>query len=148
MPKARSLPPAPLPVGAMPAASGEYAEYIAQALATEGGHLSVGRGGATLHFGQSRLSGCREERIKTECIAAGLPVIDSRMVPFAAVWRLAVSGPMAAVGQQPGEPPYHAFTYAPLRRSRRPTAGPGPRCSISHRRVPRGEKSERAAPVS
>ncbi|MGH2891089.1 MAG: hypothetical protein ACRDNJ_15835, partial [Solirubrobacteraceae bacterium] len=34
------------------------------------------------------------DQIKTECAAAGLPVIDSRIVPFDVVWRLAVPGPM------------------------------------------------------
>ena len=59
---------------------GEYDAYIARALATEGGHLSIGRGGATLHFERGRLSGCSEDAIKTAAIAAGLPVIDSRNV--------------------------------------------------------------------
>ncbi len=60
----------------------QYEEYIARALATEGGHLSIGRGGATLYFERGWLSGCHEERIKAEAIAARLPVIDSRSVPF------------------------------------------------------------------
>jgi hypothetical protein len=92
----------------------EYAEYITRALATEGGHLSIGRGGATLYFERGWLSGCHEERIKAEAIAAGLPVIDSRSVPFDRVRDLAVRGPMVAVGEPPSPPPYHAFTYAPL----------------------------------
>ena len=92
----------------------EYAEYIAGALATQGGHLSVGRGGATLYFERGWLSGCHEERIKAEAIAAGLPVIDSRSVPFDLVWDLAVHGPMVAVGEPPSPPPYHPFAYAPL----------------------------------
>ena len=92
----------------------EYAEYIARALATEGGHLSIGRGGATLYFERGWLSVCHEERIKAEAIAAGLPVIDSRSVPFDRVWDLAVRGPMVAVGEPPSSPPYHAFAYAPL----------------------------------
>ena len=83
-------------------------------LATEGGHLSIGRGGATLHFERGRLSGCAEDAIKTAAIAAGLPVIDSRNVPFDEVWALAVRGPMIAVGEPPGSPPYHALSYAPL----------------------------------
>jgi len=33
-------------------------------------------------------------------IAAGLPVIDSRVVAFKGIVRLAVRGPMAAVGEQ------------------------------------------------
>ena len=92
----------------------EYEEYIARALATQGGHLSIGRGGATLYFERGWLSGCHEERIKAEAIAAGLPVIDSRSVPFDLVWDLAVRGPMVAIGQPPSPPPYHAFAYAPL----------------------------------
>ena len=92
----------------------QYEEYIARALATEGGHLSIGRGGATLYFERCRLSGCHEERIKAEAIAAGLPVIDSRSVPFNRVKDLAVRGPMVAVGEPPSPPPYHAFAYAPL----------------------------------
>ena len=92
----------------------EYEEYIARALATEGGHLSIGRGGATLYFERGWLSGCHEERIKAEAIAAGLPVIDSRSVSLDRVWDLAVPGPMVAVGEPPSSPTYHALAYAPL----------------------------------
>ncbi len=61
----------------------DYDEYITSALCTEGGHLSIGRGGFTLFYAPGvRLSGCDRESIKTCCIAAGLPVIDSRMVAF------------------------------------------------------------------
>jgi hypothetical protein len=60
------------------------------------------------------LSGYDCENIKVCCIGAGLPVIDSRTVPFEDVVRLAVRGPMAAVGKEPSPPPYHAFSYAPL----------------------------------
>jgi hypothetical protein len=68
-----------------------------------------------LHFGRgATLSGYDCETIKACCIAAGLPVIDSRMVAFEDVTRLAVRGPMAAVGEDPSPPPYHAFSYAPL----------------------------------
>jgi hypothetical protein len=94
--------------------SREYGDYIARALATAGGHLSIGRGGATLYFARGWLSGCHPEKIKAEAIAAGLPVIDSREVPFDAVYDLAVRGPMIAVGEPPGDPPYHALSYAPL----------------------------------
>ena len=92
----------------------EYDAYIARALATEGGHLSIGRGGATLHFERSRLSGCAEDVMKAAAIAAGLPVIDSRNVPFETAWALAVRGPMIAVGEAPSPPPCHALSYAPL----------------------------------
>src|SRR3954469_7750726 len=43
-----------------------YAAEIARALATPGGHLSIGRGGFTLHYGNARLSGYDCETIKAE----------------------------------------------------------------------------------
>jgi hypothetical protein len=89
--------------------------YIARALATEGGHLSIGRGGFSLYYDRgAHLSGYDCEPVKGACIAAGLPVIDSRMVDFVIVARLAIDGPMIAVGEPPSMPPYHAFSYAPL----------------------------------
>jgi hypothetical protein len=92
-----------------------YDEYIASALGTEGGHLSIGRGGFSLHHAAGAyLSGYDCERVKACCIAAGLPVIDSRVVPFEDVVRLAVRGPMVAVGERASPRPYHAFSYAPL----------------------------------
>jgi hypothetical protein len=93
----------------------DYDEYIASALRTDGGHLAIGRGGFTLYYAHgARLSGYDCEQVKTCCIAAGLPVIDSRMVAFEDVVRLAVRGPMAAVGEEVSPPPYHALSYAPL----------------------------------
>jgi hypothetical protein len=95
--------------------SRDYDDYIASALRTEGGHLSIGRGGFTLYYSHgARLSGYDCEQIKACCIAAGLPVIDSRLVAFEDVVRLAVRGPMAAVGEEATPPPYHALSYAPL----------------------------------
>ena len=92
-----------------------YDDYVASALCTEGGHLSIGRGGYTLYYAHgARLSGYDCEQVKSCCIAAGLPVIDSRMVPFEDVVRLAVRGPMAAVGEEASPPPYHALSFAPL----------------------------------
>jgi hypothetical protein len=93
----------------------DYGQYITSALRTEGGHLSIGRGGFTLHFGRgARLSGYDCESFKARCIAVGLPVIDSRMVAFEDVVRLAVRGPMVAVGEEASPPPYHALSFAPL----------------------------------
>jgi hypothetical protein len=93
----------------------DYDDYIGSALRTEGGHLSIGRGGFMLYYARgARLSGYDCESIKACCVAAGLPVIDSRIVAFEDVVRLAVSGPMAAVGEDPSPPPYHALSYAPL----------------------------------
>ena len=92
-----------------------YDSYITQALATDGGHLAIGHGGFSLYFGRgAHLSGYDDDAIKAACIAAGLPVIDSRKVEFSTLARLVVSGPMVAVGEPPSRPPYHAFSYAPL----------------------------------
>jgi hypothetical protein len=91
----------------------DYDDYIASALRTEGGHLSIGRGGFTLfHASGARLSGYDCEPIKARCIAAGLPVIDSRMVAFEEVVRLAVRGPMVAVGEAPSPAPPRCSTSA------------------------------------
>jgi len=93
----------------------DYRDYITSALHTEEGHLSVGRGGFILYFGRgARLSGYDCEHIKTCCIAAGLPVINSRVVAFEDVVRRAVRGPMVAVGEEASPPPYHALSFAPL----------------------------------
>lgn len=91
-----------------------YADYIDQAKQTVGGHLDIGRGGFTLHFGTARLSGYDCDQIKSLCIAAGLPVIDSREAPIDIVARLAVNGPMIAVNRDPDPHPWHALAYAPL----------------------------------
>ncbi|MBV8914662.1 MAG: hypothetical protein JOZ05_16675, partial [Acetobacteraceae bacterium] len=70
-----------------------YNAEIMTALATPGGHLSLGRGGFTLYFGNARLSGYDCETIKAEALTAGLALIDSRPAPFELVAVLAVSGP-------------------------------------------------------
>jgi hypothetical protein len=94
---------------------GDYGDYIASALKTDGGHLSIGRGGFILHFGNgSRLSGYDCDHIKACCIEAGLPVIDSRMVDFDEVVHLSVNGPVVAVGGDADPSPWHALSFAPL----------------------------------
>src|SRR5258708_3144421 len=93
----------------------DYGQYITSALQTEGGHLSVGRGGFILYFGRgARLSGYDCEHTKPSCISPAFPVIDSRMVAFEDVVRLAVRGPMVAIGEEASPPPYHALSFAPL----------------------------------
>lgn len=93
----------------------DHAEEIAQARATEGGHLSIGRYGFTLYFGAgAMLSGYDCDGIKAECIAAGLPIIDSREASFDKLVRLVLRGPMVAVGRAADPEPYHALSYAPL----------------------------------
>ena len=61
----------------------------------------------------ARLGGYDCEPVKACCVAADLPVIDSGMVAFEDVVRLAVSRPMPAAGDAPNSPP-HAFSDAPL----------------------------------
>jgi len=88
---------------------------IDQARDTEGGHLSIGRGGFTLRFADGpTLSGHDPEPIKATCIGAGLPVIDNRLVPFDAVVRLTLHGPMVAVGRPDSPLPWHGFAHIPL----------------------------------
>ena len=83
-----------------PEAEERYGHHIREALTTEGGHLAIGRGGFTLYFARGAyLSGHDCEAIKTACIAAGLPVIDSRGLAFEVVCDLAMRGPMVAVGE-------------------------------------------------
>lgn len=91
-----------------------YSADIARALATPGGHLALGRGGFSLQYQNGSLSGYDTETIKPQAIAAGLPVIDSRPVDFDDVAKLAISGPMIAVGRNSDLEPWHAFSYAPL----------------------------------
>ena len=76
---------------------------------------SIGRGGFTLYYARgARLGGSDCERVKACCVAAALPVIDSGMVAFEDVVRLAVSRPMPAVGEASNSPPYLALSYAPI----------------------------------
>jgi len=91
-----------------------YYPEIAHALATPGGHLSIGRGGFCLHHDHTQLSGYDEDIIKQAAIAVGLPVIDSRPIPFDIATKLVIRGPMIAVNQTPSPTPWHAFSYAPL----------------------------------
>ncbi len=91
-----------------------YASYINRAIKTQGGHLHIGRGGFTLHFGRSRLSGYGSDPIKAMAIDAGLPVIDSTLAPIDLVAKLVVRGPMIALDCEPDHRPWHAYAYAPL----------------------------------
>jgi hypothetical protein len=94
----------------------DYSADIYAALATQGGHLSIGRGGFTLHYGDgAMLAGYGWEAIKAQCIAAGLPVIDSRCVAFDVVAHLTLAGPLVAVDREPEPAPWHGLSFAPLR---------------------------------
>ena len=90
-------------------------ERIKRTLAVENGHLWIGRGDYTLHYANATtLSGYDVERMKADCIAAGLPVIDSRDLDFDLVMQLAYRSPLIAVGEPPDPQPWHALAKAPL----------------------------------
>jgi hypothetical protein len=93
----------------------DYGDYITSALQTEG-RLSLGgrRRLNPLVWTRHPPQRLRLRAYQTCCIAAGLPVIDSRVVAFEDVVRLAVRGPMVAVGEEASPPPYHALSFAPL----------------------------------
>ncbi len=91
------------------------AERISRALAVDGAHLFIEQGGYTLyHQRGTTLSGYDVVPMKAACIAAGLAVIDSRMLPFDTALQLAIHSPMIAVGEPPDAQPWHGWTYAPL----------------------------------
>ena len=93
----------------------DYSAEIDAALATQGGHLSVGRGGFTLHYRNgATLSRFGCEAIEAQCIAAGLPVMDSRCLAFDVVAHLTLAGPLVAVGREPEPAPWHGLAFAPL----------------------------------
>jgi len=91
------------------------AGYIRQALSAEGGHLSMHSGGARLHYAcGAYVSGFECETIKAACLAAGLPVIDGRKVPFGPLYALIVEAPRVAVGKPADARPWNSLSDAPL----------------------------------
>jgi len=91
------------------------ADYIRQALSVEGGHLSMGYGGATLHFARGAyVSGFECETIKAACLATGVPVIDGRTVAFGPLYALVVEAPRVAVGKPADPLPWNSLSDAPL----------------------------------
>lgn len=93
----------------------EQTDHIAQALRVPGAHLFIGRGGYTLHFAQgSRLSGYDPDRMKTECIARGLPVIDTRDIPLDILVVEVIRNPLVAVGEEASPEPRGSLDLAPL----------------------------------
>jgi len=92
------------------------ADAIGNALATEGGHLFVHDRGYTLHLeGGATLGGFRIEAFKAACVAAGLPVIDTRTLDPVTAFRLAARTPMVAIARPANPPPWTGTTWAPLR---------------------------------
>ena len=97
-------------------AADDVADCILQALASEGGHLEVSRFGHTLHYGRDRETDQGEvEELKRTCLAAGLPVIDTRDVPANLLGWLALSRPLVAVGRPADPRPWETLSFAPLR---------------------------------
>ena len=93
-----------------------HSELIEEALRTDGGHLSIGRGGFSLYFKRGAdLSGYDCEPIKAECIARGLPVIDTREVPIDILTIEVIRNPMIAVGEEPDPEPWGSIAKAPLK---------------------------------
>jgi len=96
-------------------ASANWSADIERALTVEGGHLAVGRYGYSLYYARGcSLSGYDLDDMKAACIAAGLPVIDSRTADIVKVATVVIRGPMVAVGETPSAPPWHALSYTPL----------------------------------
>ena len=129
-------------------AQSHYADLIAEALSTEGGHLSIGRGGFILWYGDGcRLLGYDPKPIKAACIEAGLPVIDSRGVAFDAVARLVFRGPWSPSARRPTRHRMARSATRPWRRSRRPTAPSAPRWSTcrNQRRMNPGHEAHAGA---
>lgn len=115
-----------------PKSTPDYSVDIAGALAMPSGHLSIGRGGFTLHYRNgAMLSGYGCEAIKAQCIAAGLPVTDSRCVPFDVVVQLTLVGPLVAVGREPALAPWHGLFYRRCTWSLRDTLPPAQRSGTS-----------------
>ena len=91
------------------------AEAIRNALAVEGGHLCIGHNGNILHYADgSKWHSYDDDTMKAACIAAGLIVIDSRLVSFDSLCTVVLRGPMPAVGRPPSPEPWHALSYVPL----------------------------------
>ncbi|TRD17299.1 hypothetical protein [Palleronia caenipelagi] len=90
-------------------------EIIRNALSTTGAYISVGRGGAYVHFGQgctlSHPGGLEHLATARVLRRAGLPLIDTTTVDRP---ERIMSLPMVAVGREPDLPPWHALSYVPL----------------------------------
>ena len=89
--------------------------YVTQALAVQGGHLAIGRGGFTLHFKRgATLSGYDSDDMKGRCVARGLPVIDTRAIPPDVLSVEVLRNPSIAVDEEPDPEPWSGLDKAPL----------------------------------
>ena len=95
-----------------------YAQVVALACVTEGGHLEIGPYGGMLAYSERgtpcRMSGFDVDAMKVAAIDAGLPLIDTRGLATEVRCRVAVGSPLIAVGETPDPPPYHGLSRAPL----------------------------------
>ena len=92
----------------------ENLDVVRKTLATPGAHVSVGRGGTTIHFARgATLSGGAFERMATArvLVEMGLPLIDTTTAPDP--WRV-VALPLVAVGEAADAPPWHGLSRVPL----------------------------------
>lgn len=91
------------------------ADYLAQALAVEGGHLFIGGGGWFLHYAPgATLRGYDLAIMKARCAEAGLPVIDILQGHHKLPIRLPSVNLLVAVGRPPDRQPWATSSYAPL----------------------------------
>jgi hypothetical protein len=84
--------------------------------ATPGGHIGLGRGGASIYTKDCRVSGGDNTYYRELGLHVGLPIIDSTTITNDAIYET-VSLPMVAVGRGPDPKPetgYGALDYAPL----------------------------------
>lgn len=92
------------------------AEYLADALAVEGGHLFIGGGGWFLRYAAgATLHAYDLAAMKARCAAAKLPVIDILRGPGCLPLMAPALLPMVAVGRPPDSEPWCPSFYAPLR---------------------------------
>ena len=83
--------------------------------AVPGGHLSVGRRGYRLDFKQGTTnSGYDIEEMMAHCVAQGLPMIDTREIPFAILAMEVIRNPLVAVGEEPDPEPWSGLHKALL----------------------------------
>jgi hypothetical protein len=91
-----------------------HTKYLRETL-DNGGYLSIGRGGWTLHISDNhRLShyGGIERPISQCCLILGIPIIDSTVVNDKDIFR-SIKFPMVGI-LKPTPPPFDSLSYAPL----------------------------------
>jgi hypothetical protein len=115
---AKDWPPHAHDRGAQRASIRSALRTIRHAKATVGGHVHIGRGGASVHYthagyGACSLAGYSLRHCSTALAAmvTGVPWVDTRPVRDVGV---IMGAPMIAIGQPVDPQPWHGFSYAPL----------------------------------